>query len=138
MTKLKVLSRHRDKNLKKADFVTKSTLKFKEKIKIVKAVDEHTYILSNSRSVMDAAGIKNSLGLDNESAMAFINKLSDSQRVSTECDKTLVYTSAVYAKSIHRIEQPFDVKRKEKAKLGRNLMLQALDNKSNNSGECIK
>ena len=135
MTKLTVISRHRESSLKKSDYVKKSALKFKEKNKIIKAVDEHTFILSNNRSVMDAEGVKNSIGLDNEGLMGFINKLNDSQKVTTECNKVLVYTSAVYAKAVHRTEQPFDVKRKEKSKLGRDLIFQALDNKSNNSGD---
>jgi hypothetical protein len=129
MTKLLVVSRNEDNNLKKSAFVKKSVLKFKETNKIVKAVSEHTYVLSNNRSAMDAEGVKNALGWDNEGTMDFISKLNDSKKLSTECGKILVYISVVYGKANHRTEQPFDVKKKEKSKLGRNLMLQTLENK---------
>lgn len=133
MNDLVVVSQHKDDSLKKSDSVRKSSLKFKEKNKIVKAVSEHTYVLSDKRTVMDADGVKNALGCDNEGTIGFINSLNDNQKVSTECGKVLVYTSAVYAKAVLRTEQPFDVKKKEKSKLGRDLMLQNLENRGNSS-----
>jgi hypothetical protein len=132
MSNLTVVSQHIDEALKNSEALKKSRLKFKEKNKIVKAVSEHTYLLSNNRTAMDAEGVKNSLGWDNEGTIGFINGLKDTQKESTECGKVLVYASAVYAQAVHRTEQPFDAKKKEKSKLGRGLMLNALENRSKN------
>lgn len=135
MNNLTVVSQHIDDSLKQSESVKKSKLKFKEKNKIVKAVSAHTYLLSNNRTAMDAEGVKNSLGWDNEGTIGFINRLNDTQKESTECGKVLVYTSAVYAQAVHRTEQPFDVKKKEKSKLGRELILNALENRANNQAD---
>jgi hypothetical protein len=135
MNNLTVVSRYKDNSLAQSESFKKSRLKYKEKIKIINAVNEHTYLLSNNRTAMDSEGVKNSLGWDNEGTIGFINSLNDTQKMSSECGKVLVYSSTVCAEAAHRTEQPFDIKKKEKSKLGRELIYNVLENRLNNQAD---
>lgn len=103
----------------------KSQLKHKEKQKIAKAIGEHIYLLDNGRTVMDAHGVKNALGMDNESAMLFFEQCKPSQLYHLD-DQQFVYTSTVFKKANTRVEQPYAIKIREKSRYGRDLFIETI------------
>ncbi|EGQ8003255.1 hypothetical protein BBM20_11880 [Vibrio parahaemolyticus] len=97
-------------------------LKFKEQQKIIKAVSEHSYLLSDGRTVMDVKGIQLTLNMRPEAVMEFVEYCTDQDKVIID-GKVFVYQSVVYKKAYNMNEQPFKMTKREKVRYGRNILV---------------